>query len=294
MKKYDVALTNEGIYQITNSPDIDELKKYYAEKYWQEVTGFNSELSETEYSYIENTVALKGFVVDKFLPSGLNRLLDLGTGEGHTLKYFSDRNWEVLGLEFSDFGVKKHYPDLLDNVITGDVYESLDDLHAQGRKFSLVVLDNILEHVLDPENLIIKIKNVLYDADSAVLVRVPNDFTFLQFFLKENKIVDKEYWVAPPDHLNYFNSTNLANFFNKLDFTMKVMYSDWPIELDLLNPNTNYVNNKNLGKESNIARMMTENIIANSSKEDALNFYVAAAKIGLGRTITALFHPKKD
>ena len=294
MKKYDVALTNEGIYQITNSPDIDELKKYYAEKYWQEVTGFNSELSETEYSYIENTVALKGFVVDKFLPSGLNRLLDLGTGEGHTLKYFSDRNWEVLGLDFSDFGVKKHYPDLLDNVITGDVYESLDDLHAQGRKFSLVVLDNILEHVLDPENLIIKIKNVLYDADSAVLVRVPNDFTFLQFFLKENKIVDKEYWVAPPDHLNYFNSTNLANFFNKLDFTMKVMYSDWPIELDLLNPNTNYVNNKNLGKESNIARMMTENIIANSSKEDALNFYVAAAKIGLGRTITALFHPKKD
>jgi SAM-dependent methyltransferase len=294
MKKYDVALTNEGFYQITNSPDIDELKKYYAEKYWQEVTGFNSELSETEYCYIENTVALKGFVVDKFLPSGLNRLLDLGTGEGHTLKYFSDRNWEVLGLDFSDFGVKKHYPDLLNNVITGDVYESLDDLHAQGRKFSLVVLDNILEHVLDPENLIIKIKNVLYDADSAVLVRVPNDFTFLQFFLKENKIVDKEYWVAPPDHLNYFNSTNLANFFNKLDFTMKVMYSDWPIELDLLNPNTNYVNNKNLGKESNIARMMTENIIANNSKEDALNFYVAAAKIGLGRTITALFHPKKD
>jgi 2-polyprenyl-3-methyl-5-hydroxy-6-metoxy-1,4-benzoquinol methylase len=294
MKKYDVALTNEGFYQITNSPDIDELKKYYAEKYWQEVTGFNSELSETEYSYIENTVALKRFVVDKFLPSGLNRLLDLGTGEGHTLKHFSDRNYEVTGLDFSNYGVKKHHPDLLSKVITGDVYESLDNLHSQGRKFSLVILDNILEHVLEPANLINKIKNVLYDTNSALLVRVPNDFTFIQSFLKENKIVDKEYWVAPPDHLNYFNSTNFEAFFKNLGFTMKVMYSDWPIELDLLNPNTNYVNNKALGKESHIARMIKENIIANSSMEDALNFYVAAAKIGLGRTITGLFQPKKD
>jgi 2-polyprenyl-3-methyl-5-hydroxy-6-metoxy-1,4-benzoquinol methylase len=293
MKDYIFALQKDGFYQITNAPDIDELKKYYAEKYWQEVTGFKSELSETEKSYIENTVTLKGYVVDKFLPSGLNRLLDLGTGEGHTLKYFSDRNWEVLGLDFSDFGVKKHYPDLLSKVITGDVYESLDDLLVQERRFSLVVLDNILEHVLDPENLIIKIKHVLNDTDSAVLVRVPNDFTFLQSFLKKNKIVNKDYWVAPPDHLNYFNSTNLSRFFEKLGFSMKIMYSDWPIELDLLNPNTNYVNNKNLGKESNLARMMTENIIGNSSKEDALNFYVAAAKIGLGRTITALFQPKK-
>lgn len=75
---------------------------------------------------------------------------------------------------------------------------------------------------------------------------------------------------------------------------MKVMYSDWPIELDLLNPNTNYVNNKGLSKESHIARMITENIIFNSSMEDALNFYVAAAKIGHGRTITGLFHLKKD
>lgn len=101
---------------------------------------------------------------------------------------------------------------MLSKVITGDLYESLDDFHSQGRKFSLVVLDNILEHVLDPANLINKIKNVLYDTDSAVLVRVPNDFTFIQSFLKENKMVDKEYWVAPPGHLNYFNSTNLAFF----------------------------------------------------------------------------------
>lgn len=88
MKNYDVALSNEGFYQITNSPSIDEFKKYYAEKYWQEVTGFNSDLSETEKSYIENSVALKGFVIDKFLPSGKKRLLDLGTVDGHTLKHF--------------------------------------------------------------------------------------------------------------------------------------------------------------------------------------------------------------
>jgi hypothetical protein len=61
MKDYIFALQKDGFYQITNAPDIDELKKYYAEKYWQEVTGFKSELSETEKSYIENTMTLKAY-----------------------------------------------------------------------------------------------------------------------------------------------------------------------------------------------------------------------------------------
>jgi len=49
------------------------------------------------------------------------------------------------------------------------------------------------------------------------------------------------------------------------------------------------VENKLLGKNSHIARMMTENIIAQNIMSDVLNYYEASARIGLGRTITGFF-----
>ena len=217
--------------------------------------------------------------------------MDIGCGEGHTLNFFSKNNYQVMGLDFSNFGVKRHYPDLLSNVITGDIYESIDKLIENREKFSLVVLDNVLEHVLSPLNLLKKIRLLLEEENmaSGILVRVPNDFSVLQSFLTTEKIVNNQYWVAQPDHLNYFNVKSLEGFFLKNGFKKEIIYSDWPIELDLLNPNTNYVENKLLGKNSHVARMMTENIIAQNIISDVLNYYEASAIIGLGRTITGFF-----
>ena len=292
MKNYELVLAEEGYYTVSNSPTVEELKQYYQDKYWQEVTGFNVNLSVVEQTYISNTVKLKGYVVEQFLKSSNNSLVDIGTGEGHTLNFFNKCGWEVLGLDFSDFGVKRHYPELLPKIIAGDIYESLDKLIEAKKKFNLVVLDNVLEHVLSPSDLIGKIRKIMTDGknSSGLLVRVPNDFSAIQSYLVSKQIVDKKYWIAPPDHLNYFNTTSLRNFFKKNGFEMDVLYSDWPIELDLLNSNTNYINNKSVGKDSHIARMMAENLISENKVEDVMAFYKAAAKIGLGRTITAFFH----
>jgi SAM-dependent methyltransferase len=291
MSNYRIELEKEGYFRVANPPSNDELKKYYQDKYWQEVTGFDAELNSIERSYIKNTVALKSFVVKKYLGADKLSIIDIGTGEGHTLNYFKENGHEVLGLDFSNFGIKKHYPDLLPKVLTGDIYESINELILAGKQFNLVILDNVLEHVLSPVELLDKLKKIMYAGNnrSALLVRVPNDFSAIQSFLIEEKLIDKKYWIAPPDHLNYFNTDSLQKFFELHGFSMDVMYADWDIELDLLNPNSNYVNNKSVGKASHNARMMTENIIANNDLNKVLNFYEASAKIGLGRTITALF-----
>jgi len=218
MKLNELVLNYQGYYTVKNPPSVAELKQYYQNKYWQEITGINAEMTDVERNYIANTVKLKGYVVHKFLKSFKNTLLDIGCGEGHTLNFFSKNNWQVTGLDFSNFGVKRHYPDLLPDVIIGDIYESLDKLIENKEKFSLVVLDNVLEHVLSPSNLLKKIRLLLEEenVDSGILVRVPNDFSVLQSFLTTEKIVNKQYWVTQPDHLNYFNVKSLAGFFQKM------------------------------------------------------------------------------
>ena len=290
MDKYKLELSDEGYYTVSNPPDIKILKQYYEKKYWQEVTGHNAALDSVEVAYIENSVSLKGFAINQFLNPAHKKLLDIGTGEGHTLKYFDTNGWDVFGLDFSNYGLKRHHPDMLSKLVVGDIYESIDKLIEIKEKFSLIILDNVLEHVLSPKHLLQKIKIVLSDEKNAgILVKVPNDFSAIQTFLTDEKIVDRQYWIAPPDHLNYFNVHSLKSFFETNGFVMHVLFADWPIEFDLLNPRTNYINDKIAGKESHRARMMSENLIAENSMEDILNFYTAAAKVGIGRTITGLF-----
>lgn len=290
MEKYKLELSEEGYYTVSNPPEIAMLKEYYEKKYWQEVTGHYAELDPVESAYISNSVSLKGFVVSKFLNSTSKKLLDIGTGEGHTLKYFDTNGWDVLGIDFSNYGLKRHHPDMVSKLVVGDIYESIDKLAEKKQTFSLIILDNVLEHVLSPKQLVQKIKNILADDKNAgILVKVPNDFSTIQSFLSDKQIIDRQYWVAPPDHLNYFNTLNIKSFFESNGFEMQVLYADWPIEFDLLNPRTNYINDKIAGKESHRARMMSENLIAENSMEDILNFYTAAAKVGIGRTITGLF-----
>ena len=291
MKNYEFIMALEGYYTISNPPSVEDLKQYYQNKYWQEVTGLGVNMTEIERAYIANTVKLKGYNAEKFLKSK-NRFLDIGAGEGHTLNYFTKKGWYGVGLDFSDYGVRRHYPELLPNLIIGDIYENLNLIIEKEEKFNLVILDNVLEHVISPKDLISNIKKIMIEEEgcSSLLVRVPNDFSAIQSYLSSRNIVNNKYWISPPDHLNYFNAASLQKFFIHNGFIVDVMYSDWPIELDLFNPNTNYVNNKQVGKDSHIARMVIENLIAENEIEDVMKFYEAAAKVGLGRTITIFAH----
>ena len=145
-------------------------------------------------------------------------------------------------------------------------------------------MDNVLEHVIEPELLLRNIMNVMH-ARSVLRVTVPNDFSsFQNLLLKENII--EETWVCPPDHLSYFNSANLIKFCKALGFQVYSAQCDFPIELFLTNEHSHYNKNKGLGKGAHRSRVICTNYLVEEDIDAYISLSEAAAKLQFGRDVT--------
>jgi SAM-dependent methyltransferase len=278
-----------GYYEVENKPSAEALASYYAEKYYQQDKGsYSSRYDEIERKYIFNKIRQKFFEASKFLKLGedAGRLLELGSGEGFTLKFFLEKGWDVLGMDFSAYGCEVHNPECLEKMTIGDIFANLSQLMSGDNKWDLIWLDNILEHVLEPEKMLADVHSIM--ADNGVLViEVPNDFSTIQSFLLENKYVSREYWVSIPDHLSYFNFEGLQNLCEANDYAVQSIIGDYPIELNLLKSATNYVESPEIGKSCHQARIITDNIMSDISLDLTLEYYRILAKMGMSRTLTA-------
>ncbi len=68
--------------------------------------------------------------------------------------------------------------------------------------------------------------------------------------------------------------------------------ADQPIDLNLLNPATNYVMNKAAGPAAHRARLEQDNLLMRSAPLDAVvAYYEGMAGVGLGRNIVAFLQP---
>lgn len=280
-----------GFLSVYPSPSPDYLNDYYSSDYYQNPHGtYESNYSKEELSHkdIRNTflerVISESFKVEK---SSLS-MLDIGCGEGFFLDKFHGNGWNVTGLDFSSFGVEKFNTHLLGNLITGDIYASINTLISENRIFDFLNLGNVLEHVLDPRQLLRMLMQIMHEY-STILITVPNDFSILQRFLKEKAIIESDYWVTVPDHLNYFSEKSLLNLVEEIGFEELGSYADFPIEWFLFNSHSNYVDNPLLGKQAHLSRVAIDSLITSNEDFEAVkNFWSALSKIGQGRTISVL------
>src|SRR5437588_4841337 len=99
-------------------------------------------------------------------------------------------------------------PDLAERVAFGDAFEALDRLIDEGAGVDVCVMEHVLEHVLDPEALLARLPRVLAPG-GVVAITVPNDFSAVQLEARALGHIDRDFWVAPAQHLNYFNAQSL-------------------------------------------------------------------------------------
>ena len=281
--KYRVIQNKLGYYEIENKPAEEELNNYYAKKYYTDANQirYKTKYSEEEYTYFLNQ-SKKIYNVIKNKIKNKN-LIDIGCGEGFTLKYFKDLGFNVTGLDYSSIGIKNHNPGLLDNLIVGDIYKNINNLINKKEKYDVVIVKNVLEHVLEPKKILEKLKNILTD-DGILCIDVPNDFSSLQNHLFNKEYIDKKFWIAPPDHLSYFNFDSLKNICNYMNYKVIDYYANYPIDFDLFCEHTNYIKNK-VGKFSHIKRIRTDNFLCNISIDKVNEYYKILADMGCGRQI---------
>ncbi|MFA4884234.1 MAG: class I SAM-dependent methyltransferase [Candidatus Margulisiibacteriota bacterium] len=291
----DKVRKNEyGFFSAIDMPSKEKLTDYYKENYFQENKGsYESVYSRAEVEYFQNKIEQRYQVIKEHLGGNKKTFLDVGCGEGWALKFFKSKGWQVVGLDYSEYGCKKNNPECADDLIVGDIYENLSAIIAKENRYDVIWLDNVLEHVLDPYKLLKDCRSIISDQGVCV-IEVPNDFSSLQTFLLRNGYIDDEFWVCLPDHLHYFNNEGLRNICLRSGWKTVDMISDYPIDLRLMNENTNYVRDKTKGKSCHKERVAVENLMHSISVDKTNNYYRALSELGLGREISGFFMPVKN
>ena len=285
-----VKKTPIGFYQLARKPGKEELMGYYSEKYYQ--TGsqyYQASYSEEELRYIDNKLFQKRIIAESFIKKkdkGTMQFLDVGAGEGWAMSHFNRYGYQVEGIDYSSFAISKYNDNLLDKFTEGDIFDSLNEMVLNRETFDVIMLDNVLEHVLEPLHLLRAIKEVLSD-EGVVIVEVPNDFSGLQMHICEKGFADDEYWILEPEHVSYFNVDSLRSISESAGYKVKKIIGDYPIEFDLFSENTNYKKNPSVGNLSHKKRVMVEGFLHNISPEKTNRLYELMADMGLGRDITA-------
>lgn len=126
------------------------------------------------------------------------RLLEVGFGNGQTLRRMHSLGWEVEGVEFD--------PVAVNNARASGLSVHLGDISSQNfpeASFDAVVSSHVIEHLPDPEGFLNECRRLL-KRGGMLVIYTPNSRSFGHFLFGRN-------WrgLEPPRHLHLFNSHNL-------------------------------------------------------------------------------------
>jgi 2-polyprenyl-3-methyl-5-hydroxy-6-metoxy-1,4-benzoquinol methylase len=276
-----------GFYEIKDKPTVKELQDYYANKYYQEVSSsgyeFNYSKDELEYFRVKNERYYS--IAKKIRKIENGSFLDVGCGEGYGLSYFKEQGYIVKGLDFSSSGVSSKNPNCLNELVVGNLFELLKIEIESENTYDIIYLQNVLEHVIDPVDLLRNLHNIL-SLDGVIILTVPNDFSIIQKEAIRRKHIDREFWIATPDHLSYFEKDSLVNICKATGFNVCDLLGDFPIDLYLYHQGSNYIKDKSAGKSAHNARIELECLLAKQNMDDVLNLWRSMGQVGMGRDLT--------
>ena len=124
-----------------------------------------------------------------------------------------------------------------------------------------------------------------YDFEFRLIV--PNDDSYLQHELVRRNFAKPDFWVCPPEHLNYFIVDTFRAIIKAAGFKLDLMLGEFPVDMFLFNPDSNYQLDPAKGKNSHYARIHLENMIAGQSIEKLIAFRKGCAEAGVGRDLVA-------
>lgn len=171
----------------------------------------------TNYLKHSNQNPIQKALIDNFYkelfkmikPLKANSILDVGCGEGFTLKKLEEKKLgkRNVGIDYSDDAIrigKKIYPKL--SLFKGDVY----DLAYKDKEFDLSLCTEVLEHLEDPVKAVNEIKRV---TSKHIIFSVPNE----PFFIGANFLRGKylKNFGNHPEHINHWTAWGFERFLKK-------------------------------------------------------------------------------
>lgn len=279
-----------GFKHLDPIPSEEEMDDFYKNKYFtliekserapeiKRLTQNNSS-AKAERTWLEKTLYSDvNFHLCNHISKQPRLICDIGCGTGDFLQYMTAHGWAGIGVEpnkkdseSSSVSGLKIFHLTLEEFIT-----SKPEYH---KKFDVITLMNVLEHVPNPKKILEMVKILLNPQEGVICIRVPNDFNVLQKFAQKTITLDA-WWVAIPDHINYFSKDSLSRLLFSVGFKMISETTDFPMEQFLL-MGENYINNPCIGEMCHNKRKSFEMSI---SDEVRRGIYDSYARLGIGRT----------
>ncbi|HOM01309.1 MAG TPA: class I SAM-dependent methyltransferase [Acetivibrio sp.] len=254
-----------GFYHVYPYPDNDFLNTFYSKEYKDELSKINLK---------EKVARIKRLIKSR-------EILDIGCGSCELLKEFENEGFKPYGIEPSERGAEE----CNDKGIR--VKNEFADKNRFGKKFELINLSFVLEHIPNPYDFMEKIKSEFMSEEGYLSIEVPNDFNLLQrVYTAYHKT--EPYWIHFPDHLNYWNFDTFKNFLERAGFEVVYQTSSFPLEMFLL-MDEDYIKKKELGKIVHSKRVQFELKFKQIGKtEDIFMIYQKLSEINVGREIQVI------
>ena len=294
MVNFEEQITQTGYVQAVPRPTREKLQEFYRDKYFQDPSGsYQIEYSVEEFEYFKISAELANFCISNVFQTSPKTLLDLGCGEGFFASHMTRLGWQVSCYDFSDAGISRFNSHLLPNFTAGSIEDALSELiSGENRDFAVINLANVLEHVIEPEDVLEQIRQKLAQQTfGLVRIVVPNDYSAFQNLLLELGLARKT-WFCPPEHLNYFNRVTLTALLEAVGFEVVETLADFPIEWFIANSNSNYHLNPEKGKGAHQARVLITRFLASQDMPKFAEFCRATASLDIGRDLITYAMPR--
>jgi len=231
-----------------------------------------------EREWAELAFADRAETFARLLGPGRRRLLDAAAGNGDFLKFIKGLGWNGLGIEPSRPAAAQARAAGL------EVLEGAFDarMTAGLGRFDTVNLAG-LAAAPNPIELLVLARGLL-EPGGVLCVTVPNDFSPLQIAAAQ-ALRAEDWWIAPPQHLNYFDFESLAALLERLGFDVAERTTGFPMETFLL-MGENHLRDPALARAAEGKRRRFDLALEQAGfRETRREFYRALAQAGLGRDV---------
>jgi 2-polyprenyl-3-methyl-5-hydroxy-6-metoxy-1,4-benzoquinol methylase len=217
-ESFNIMICENCNFQFTNPrPDRKEIGKYYqSDGYISHSDKANSPINFIYKIARKSALLKKRNLINSIAKHQKGRLLDFGCGTGYFLDTMKKDGWKVSGIE----------PNQDARAIANQkvkVKETIDQLHLKNKKYNVITLWHVLEHIHDLNDTIKQLKSILKEKGKLVIA-VPNIESYEQSVFQED-------WAAydVPRHLYHFNQETMKTLMLKNGLKIKKTY---PMKLD--------------------------------------------------------------
>ena len=213
-----VQCTKCDLIFVNPLPDTDDLIKMYPVEY----QGNLAIAASGAYNSLFSQIQSKG----KY-----SSILDYGCGGGRFVVEALEKGYSVTGAEYN--------PELVANLsktFTKASFLTIDDFYKSDAKYDIIFLSNVLEHLTNPKEIMLKLRERVSENGLFVLEgSVENNFNLTLFTRKIIFFIRKNFFGKKashtPTHILYANRKNQEQFLKDIGLTTlyyEIKESNWP------------------------------------------------------------------